>query len=259
METNIITDRLNYLNESIPFYIGHIYEYDIKHAYPSLLKNTNFKFTNPELIEILNDLDKPYDKKSLLIMIGKEIKINPELSNYINDRLKSIIKEFQIINNLTKDNVISIKKDALFVNHYCKNLILSDVEFIEKNKYNLYFYDYNSKYEFYINKFLNTMNYSIKGLGNTFDKNLYDIICNLVYISLSNNDLSYIKMVENLFMNKNIEKLLPYLPSELVYKDMIYIDKNELYEKDLITIDHIKDTYNKYYSNIFKSLINYLL
>ena len=83
----MITNRLNYINKDISYYVGTIYEYDIKHAYPSILKNTNFVFSDENLRRDIENFRDYKNKKELLIRIGKEIKINNNIIKYINEYL----------------------------------------------------------------------------------------------------------------------------------------------------------------------------
>lgn len=254
----MITDRLNYLNKDISYYVGTIYEYDIKHAYPSILKNTNFIFCDKNLRNDIENFQNYKNKKELLIRIGKEIKLNNNIIKYINEYLLKSIKDIQEKNKLNNENIFSIKKDALFVNKKCNNLKFSKVEFSEKNQYQLYLFNYINKQEFYINKKFDTYNYSIKGIGKDVDRELYNNMCKFVYHTILNNDLSLVKELQELFMN-NDYRCLKYCPSSLNYKDRIYLPKEKLEKDNMLKYVDLKEVYFLYYHDLCKCLINYLL
>lgn len=258
----MITGRLNYLNEGIRYYVGNIFEYDIKHAYPSILKNTDFKFTDKTLRKDIEELDNYKNKKELLIRIGYEIKYNRDIIKYINDKLLETIELFQSHNSLDDNNVISIKKDALFVTKMCKNLVFNDIEFVEKHNFQLYFYDFVKKHEYYINKKFNNYYYNIKGINNNdIDDVLYTNISKLIYYSIINNDLKSVQNIQTLFMNEDI-KSIDYCPSEILYKDLLYIDKESIRERLLNNKEvsiNLKEIYFDSYHSVCKSLINYLI
>lgn len=254
----MILGRLNYLNKDISYYVGNIYEYDIKHAYPSILKDTNFIFEDKDLRKDIENFSKYKNKRDLLIRIGKEIKLNSNIINYINEYLLMSLEKIQKYNNLSDMNIFSIKKDALFVNKECNFLSFNKVEFSEKNRYQLYMYNYINKQEFYINKKFDTYNYSIKGMGKDVDKELCDNMCRLVYYTLINNDLELVRQLQEYFMKRD-NRCLKYCPSELAYKSKIYMPKNKLIEDDMIKYVDLKEIYFVYYHNLCKCLINYLL
>lgn len=264
MQNSLIIDRLNYINNNISYYIGNIYEYDIHNAYPNILKDTAFIFSDETLKDYIisaTNGTKKYEKKEILIRIGKEIGNNGEIGVYINNILKDVIKEFQIKNNITETDIFSIKKDALFVKKHCEYRNIRGLDFQIKNKYNLYFYDFISKHEYYIYKNKNNIEYSVKGLGKVYDKNVYKNLSNIIYKSFNQNSLDLVKSIQNKFLNQeyNNESLYDYIPEMLLYKEFVYIPKDDYLALENITREQLKEIYFKYYHNVFKSLINYIL
>lgn len=249
--------RLNYLNENIYYYTGNVYEYDIKHAYPSILKGTQFLFKDKKLRHDIETLNEYVDKRSLLIRIGMEIRDNSNIMEYINDYLLKSIEQFQIDNNLNENNIISIKKDAIFTTSDCKQLKFGKVEFVKKHTYSLYLYDYINKFEYYIFKRGSEYKYAVKGLGEDYDRHLYGCIVHFIYLTLSNNDLNKLKQIQKMFLSNN-PKCLQYCPNEVIYRDYLYLDRSKITEEMAKDVDY-KDVYFTYYASIFKVLINYLL
>ena len=254
----MVLDRLNYFNNNISFYNGSVFEYDIKNAYPSLLKQANFDFVDKSLYEDINCEIDESNKRDILIKIGKEIKHNPIISDYLNSNLRHYLKMFQIDNNIDEKEIISIKKDALFVTTICNHLDYDILNFRIKNRYSLFFYDYISGFEYYISLEKGKYSYSIKGLGKEYDINVYNQICKIIYLTLINSDLSLARSIQSMFMNKD-PKCIEFLPEKVYYKDFLYLNKSELdLTEDYKYID-FKSVYFTYYHNPIKTLINYLL
>lgn len=253
----MILDRLNYLNKNISFYTGSVFEYDIKNAYPSLLRCTDYRFMDESLYEDINNDIEEVNKKDILIKIGREIKYNPDISIYLNNKLKEYLSKFQFDNNIEDEDIISIKKDALFVTTKCDKLEYDILNFRMKNRYSLFFYDYISNYEYYISYERGIIDFSIKGLGNDYDRNMYSQICKIIYLSIVNSDLSLVRNIQNMFMASNI-KCIEYIPEEVKYRDFLVIKKSYLNIEDYKDID-FKSIYFKHYHNPLKVLINYLM
>jgi hypothetical protein len=133
-----------------------IREYDMKDAGFSIIKLA--KIFDKETIEWLTRLDK--QKRN--IAIGKMQKENPEITNILMDGFIQARLDFAKANDIADDDVLSIKKDAIFlINKIATNLKFGEIEFVHKNKYSSYYF-LNDK-EFYYsswNKILTT-----KGLG----------------------------------------------------------------------------------------------
>ena len=259
IQTNVLgpVERLNCLNKDIYYYIGAVYEYDVKNAYPSILKHTNFNFVDTNLRRDINNISDSDDKLTMLIRIGKECKYNPEIMTYLTEKLLESVTEFQIQNKLSVDELISIKKDAIFTTKECKINNINNLLFREKHIYSMYFYEPITRYEFYIIKRDSKYLYSIKGLGKEYDKNVWGNIINVIYLTLTNADLTLVKNIQKLFMS-NSYKCLKYCPNEIIYRDYCYIDRNKLTKEDCKYIN-FRDIYFTYYAPIFKTLINYIL
>lgn len=255
----IVSGKMNFINENITYHLGDIFEYDMKHAYPSILKGTNFVFKDPNLRKDIENLNNYHNKKEMLIRIGKEFRNNPSITTYINNEIIKTIEQFQLDNNLDEENVITIKKDALFVTKKCNKLKFGNIEFSVKNKYNLFFYDKFKKHEYFIYKKLNDFKYDIKGIKNeNIDPCVYDNISKLIYFSLTSMDLSKVKYIQEIFMNED-EKAFDYIPLEIPYKELIYINKYKLKEDNKLGKINYKEYYFEYYSTVCKILINLLL
>lgn len=133
-----------YLDKSIEYLIStEIIEYDIKSAGYSLSRKYN-------LLEesVLEDL-RLADKKSRQIKIGLLCRDRPSYNEALKKAFIDIRREFFIANSITDDQVLSIKKDAIFLFRHVQNVNFGqDVTFVEKNRYSSYFYI--NKKEFYL-------------------------------------------------------------------------------------------------------------
>lgn len=147
-------NKHNYLNKDIKYIISNeIIEYDIKSAGFNIMKY--FKLLDEEKLQRLELLDK----KQRQIQLGLYKKYDKTLGNKENERFKDIRKWFFEANNLTDDDILSIKKDAIITTKRCFNTQLDNIEFVEKNIYTSYYY--LDKKEFYYN--INTVD--VKGIS----------------------------------------------------------------------------------------------
>lgn len=255
----IVEGKMNYLNDSLTYYSGEIFEYDMKHAYPSILKGTDFIFEDKNLRNDIESLNDYHNKKEMLIRIGKEFKKNKDMVKYVNDTIIETLENFQISNNLDINNVITIKKDALFVTKRCNNLKYSNIEFSLKNNYNMYFYDSIKRHEYFILKKLNKLSFDIKGIKNeNIDKCVHNEIVKLITFTINNMDLSKVKYIQDIMLN-NKEQAFDYIPQLIPYKELIYMDKDKLLNDGKIDFIDYRCYYYEHYYSICKILINLIL
>lgn len=210
----MIYNKHNYINKNV-LSIRDVYirEYDIKSAGLNIIYHKNY-ITEKEY-NILKNMDKT--KRN--VTIGKWLRSNKEVNKVMMDEFIEIRRKFFEANEIQDDEVLSIKKDAIFlVNKEVFNLDIDGYIFIKKHEYTDYFRIDNK--EFYYDKYNDKLD--IKGLPEE-SKN-------------ENNPL--IKVTKELFKlgkNKdNIFRLLIELKTNyLEFK----LDKE--YYKDLLT-----NTYN---------------
>lgn len=189
-----IWERHYYRNKDIDFFINNqITEYDIRSAGLSLAKE--YKYLDNKTINKLENMSK--DERNRMMGIIK-IK-DKQLVKNENKALVQARKEFIEMNNIYNDDIISIKKDAIFVSKSCYNLKYGEVEFVPKNRYSSYIVLNNI--EFYYNK--NKLD--IKGISDEMIK-LHDDYM----LSFFKQYLQYIEMGKT-------NKLLDYIAG-FVYK-----------------------------------------
>ena len=138
-------NRTAYLNKKLEYLFGHsIIEYDMKSAGFSIIKK--YKLLDEESIAGLEKLPKHVRH----VAIGKLDRDNPVVKEGLKRGFRECRKMFFEANDVDEDEVLSIKKDAIFImGRQLKNLDFGEVVFAEKNFYDSYIY--LNKYEFYMN------------------------------------------------------------------------------------------------------------
>ena len=118
-------------NRDYPFiYNNEIIEWDIKSANTSLISYYNLQ---PEkIIQKLASMAKSQRE----IAVGKLMRKDKEFSKNLEESFNKIIQEFMDANELSWDDIVSVKKDAVFVkNHKITHSEFGAVHFIPKNQY----------------------------------------------------------------------------------------------------------------------------
>lgn len=143
-------------NQNIPFLFNtKIYEYDMRDAGFSLTKE--FKLLDKEVIE---KLDK-YKKDKRKVELGLIQRKNTEYTKSLKDAFKEVRRWFFEENNLDDNDVISVKKDAIFTKKKCEHTKFGEfIEFRVKNEYTSYI-RLDKRLEFYYRE--NTLD--IKGMN----------------------------------------------------------------------------------------------
>lgn len=105
-----IAEKTNYLNRDITYLKNiPITEYDIKSAGFSVIK---FKKLMPESeIQKIENMDK-HDRN---VYIGKRIIKEPKINEEILKTLEKVRKAFVFVNKIEAEEILSIKKDAIFI------------------------------------------------------------------------------------------------------------------------------------------------
>ena len=108
----------------------NIFEYDIKSAGYNLIKYFNLLPTSK--IDYLDNLSRTDRHIQIGIFERNDRDFAKKLTKSFTDIRKIFFKE----NNLNEDNVVSIKKDAIFViGKECEKTKFGNIEFVKKNKY----------------------------------------------------------------------------------------------------------------------------
>ena len=131
-------------NYDYPFiHNNDVVEWDIHSANTSLMSYYNLQ---PEKVihKILG-----MAKSQRVIAVGKLMRKDREFAKNLEQSFNKIVQEFMDTNQLTWDDIVSVKKDAVFVkNHKITQSDFGDVHFIPKNQYKHVLL--LPKYEFYL-------------------------------------------------------------------------------------------------------------
>lgn len=150
-------EKTNWTNKEIVYLKNvRITEYDIKSAGLSVIKFRKL-ISEKEILKL-----EAMDKHKRTVKEGLLQKSNPKIAEEIIDTLGKARKAFVYINDIYEEDVLSIKKDAIFViNIIPKQTIIKDYfNFRKKNIYTSYI-NLNGK-EFYYNS--NEDKLDVKGL-----------------------------------------------------------------------------------------------
>ncbi len=204
----MLYERHNYTNKNIDFIIStEIIEYDMVSAGLNICKE--FKLIPEDAIRELEELPK----KLRVIRLGLYQKTHKELVKQINEGFKEARKRFFEANNITNDDVISIKKDAIFVTKRCKVKQFGYLKFEEKNVYTSY-YRLDDK-EFYFN---NKKGIDIKGISDDLLSYHSDYMLKFLHRFFYMNETARTKItIENLIENKHSEYVKKLMGNLLVY------------------------------------------
>lgn len=138
---------------------SEIIEYDMKNAGFSLIKKYRL-LSDKKIRELeklgnrVNPVDKKFFKRKRDEEIGKMQRDNKAFSKALNYAFELAREDFIKKNDLQSSDIISIKKDAIFLITKGRKIVGKIDEFVDfrkKNEYTSYFSTSNGKIEFYIN------------------------------------------------------------------------------------------------------------
>lgn len=145
----------NYINKHIEIIRDvKIREYDIKSAGLNILYNRGY--VDKEEYEML--LSMPKLERN--VIIGKWLRDNPEINAVMMNEFVRIRKIFFEMNEISDDEILSIKKDAIFiVDRELTNLKFENYEFTCREEFTDYIF--MDKKEYYYNKYTDEL--EVKG------------------------------------------------------------------------------------------------
>lgn len=200
-----IYKRHFYLNKDILQKVNEeIIEYDMKSAGLSIIKSG--KLLDDRMISLLEIL--PKDQRS--IKIGNLQKRNKDLTQSLNDGFEHYRKLFIESNNIKNEDIISIKKDAIFTTKRCNKLEFDYIQFSDKNVYTSYYYFPGStQIELYYNK----SKLDVKGINNDKVKLHKNYMCSFFSryaymneLSTKSNVIKFIKDFSYLYKTRQLDK-----------------------------------------------------
>lgn len=141
------------------FINNSIYEYDIRKANISILLKNNV--ISAETYNAFLNMDKMERQ----IKIGLMQKNNPELKNVLELGFEEARRLLIESNSIQKEEIVSIKKDAIFVTRQLVYTSFPPIEFVLKNRYDLFVKTEYPKLEFYYGMIDNEEeNLDVKGI-----------------------------------------------------------------------------------------------
>lgn len=123
-----------WMNPNIEYLFNEeIHEYDIQDAGFSLIKQ--YKLLPEEKIQELTMMGKGKERH---IAVGILQRDDKEFTKRLMDKFAEIRKIFIELNGLTDNDIISVKKDAIFTTKQCSKTKFDNIIFVEKNLYSSY-------------------------------------------------------------------------------------------------------------------------
>lgn len=250
----MLYERHNFLNKNISYLTSReIIEYDIQSAGFNLIKK--YGLLEESKIRYLESLEK----KQRQIQIGLYQREDKNLIKLLNEKFVEIRKMFFEANDLSDDDVLSIKKDAIITLRRCSNTDFDNVHFIEKNYYTSYYYI--NSLEIYVG----SSTLDIKGISDNKLEKHKDYMIDFLF--------SIFKMMETTqrdIIIKNVKRFAEYYKNKELdvgyYRelnsDSLFKLKETLFNKpigieDVGDVDMIDTSYN--YLHYIIPIINLLI
>lgn len=251
MASNLFKNTM-YLNKNFNFIKGTIREFDMKSAGLNIIKS--LKLLPEDTIAELEKMPKMESK----IKIGLLQRKDRQLAKNMVEGFKIYREKFIKENNIETKDILSIKKDAIFlINRGIQKDTFDYVVFDCKNRYTSYFYF--NKLEFYFNS--RTRHIDIKGITDAklkkHNKYMIKFLKDMFYyIELGNSreSIRYLKKFADKYRNKELP--LGYyreFNSESAYKFKDIDLFGGIYTTELkLSIDDVDNVYN--YTNIILNI-----
>lgn len=182
---------------------ANIYEYDMKNAGLNLIKY--YELLDSQTIEYLEAMPK----HARTIQIGQMMRDNKTLNRDLSESFSKMRKKFFVANNIKEHQILSIKKDAIFlVNKACEETKFKNVEFVLKNRYTS-FHRF-SNIEFYYRNRGKVLD--VKGIREEKLESHKDYMCkflkdifNLLETSSNDRIISKLKQFSKFYKSRSLE------------------------------------------------------
>lgn len=225
----ILYNKHNYINKNVRTIRGaYIREYDIKSAGLNIIYNKKL-ITEDEYKQLMS-----MEKLKRNIVIGKWLQKNPEVNQIMMNEFIRIRKMFFEANNLSDDDILSIKKDAIIViNKKLTKLKFENYEFVLKEEYTDFLL--LDRVEYYYNKY--TKKLDVKGLPKevkAFQEDVYFSLIKEIFQTTNKNDM-YKKFL--IFKDDFIEFKLPKEYYKDIYENVYIFKFSNMYRG----LDNIED------------------
>lgn len=237
----------------VRFIINEIYEYDIAKANISILLQAGYINQN----EYNMYLQMP--KMQREVAIGRMQK-NEKISSIIREGFEYSRKCLIEANNLTEDDIVSIKKDAFYVLRRLNHTVFGNIEFTLRNSYHMYIYCRGIEIYYGMNE-LDDSDYGVMDIKGISDSKLdlhgpyMSAIAYILKLVLKNNTvgaiqelMSFIQKYDNReldieyyreFNAESMFRLGNYGVThinDVSYKPMLNISNNQMFNRELFSI-----------------------
>lgn len=245
------------MDKNTEFLFGEqITEYDIQSAGFNIIKK--FKFLPDETVNWLEGLEK----HSRHVQIGLLERDDEVLKKNLKRGFIACRKKLFLENDLQDEDILSIKKDAIFVRGIkLQNTIFDNIKFMEKNTYNSYLY--LNKLEFYMNDDTcdcKGIKDNIVVLHKKYMLDIFHEFASLMRNSTQKKQLDFIKKVATAYRRRELANgyyrelnkrslFRPYTDIDILTSKMGY----NFYEGDLKEIN-ISYNYMNYFIPLFRFL-----
>ena len=237
--------------KKVRYIINEIYEYDISKANISILLQGGYITLN----EYNMYLQMPKLQREIAIgNLQKDPKFSKVISNGFEQARKCLIEA----NNLTEDDIVSIKKDAFYVLRRLQHTTFGNIDFTLRNSYHMYIYCRGIEIYYGMNEFDNSGDIlDIKGISDN-------------KLELHNSYLSFLAYIFRMIVKNNvvgaIQELMTFIQKydnrqldieyyrefnadsmyrlgrygvmfiDDSYKDVLTIDNNQMFNRELFNI-----------------------
>lgn len=262
MSSNLFL-KTTYLNSNFPIIRSRvIIEYDLRSANTSLCRE--YKLLDEKTIEKIEKLPK----KDRVVKIGKLQRKDKKFNEGLKNAFIDIRRRFFEDNELEDDDILSIKKDAIFCLKEVKYTDFGDCHFVTKNVYTSYLYI--KPYEIYYNSkgdSFTRAKIDVKGIDEIciekhkeYMMKFFEKVFYHMEISSTQTLFNYIRRFVDEYKNRELD--VGYY-REFNPKSVYYLnDSEESYDNELFIpyedkVQHIDIDYN--FFQIIIPLINLLI
>lgn len=235
-----------YLNKDLSYLFNcEIIEYDMKRAGLSLIQSKLFKlrdYVGEKKIKELEFMGKEECNKEIGVM-----QKNKEFAKLLLETFAEARKMFFEANDIPNNNILAIKKDAIFIiNKRCEHCIFDTINFRIKNVY--YGYMYLNKCEFYYKDSMSPID--VKGIDDEilqahqdymldFIRDVFTLANNQDIESIQSHLLKFISAYRSLnldkeyYRNLNSTSLFTYIDPESGPMEVKGIDEDDIDKLDI--------------------------
>ena len=239
----------------VDFIITPIYEYDISKANISILlsKGVITKEQHKKFCEM--------SKQERQVKVGLMMRRNPDLIRVVEDGCCEARRNFVVSNDIQDDEIVSIRKDSLFITKQVENVAFGDIRFVHKNTYSLMAKLGNLELYYYYDSISGFYNIDVKGIRDELlvkhESSLLTALCDIFYCVVDkriHDAVKYVSTLANKYdtLNLPIEYYREFNQSSL-YRIMTNI--GSVYYIDEVTPEVIGCIDIRYNKQVMRDLV----